>query len=86
MILWEKSDIFFKYISTEQLFLKLHETGHRGSTPSISQPMIFLEGALNIFAIIQPTVDPDVPWRDAIPGLPQMKGQGSQENRMKDSN
>lgn len=40
-ILWGKSDIFFKYISTEQLFLKLHETGHQGSTPLISHPMIF---------------------------------------------
>jgi hypothetical protein len=40
MILWEKCDIFFKYISTEQLFLNPHEAGHRGSTQLISHPTI----------------------------------------------
>lgn len=39
-ILWEKCDIFFKYISTEQLFLNLYEAGHRGSTPLISHTTI----------------------------------------------
>lgn len=40
MILWEKCDISFKYISTEQLFLNLYEAGRQGGTPLISQPVI----------------------------------------------
>lgn len=40
MILWEKCDISFKYISTEQLFLNLREAGQQGGTPLMSQPVI----------------------------------------------
>jgi hypothetical protein len=76
MILWEKSDIAFKYISIEQLFPSLHETGHQGSTPLISYTTIFLERTLNIFLIFQLTADPRYPLEEHCPWPPPNEGAG----------
>lgn len=57
MILWEKCDISFKYISTEQLFLNLYEAG-RQTTDFTTRD--FLERTVDIFLMIQSLADPDI--------------------------
>lgn len=79
MILWEKCDISFKYISTEQLFLNLHEAG-RQTTDFTTRD--FLERTVDIFLMIQSLADPDIFSGGILPlASPRLRGRHSRRTR-----